>query len=138
MSHIVDCIIATRFATQRDSVLRDLQFNETACYEVNYEACNSTGQRVTRSTTKLAIQRDSVLRDQLRSLQFNGTAYILRGLQFNGTACYEINVTTLSNFEQSLIQLLNLYDKLYDNQAVDLEILSRFSSYLRIFRLNTE
>ena len=48
---------------------------------IYYETCNSTGQR----TTRFAIQRDSVLRNQLRDLQFNGTA------------CYEINVTTLSN-----------------------------------------
>ena len=70
------------------------------------------------TTTRLAIQRDSVL----------------RGLQFNGTACYEVYVTALSNFEQSLIQLLNLYGKLYDNQAIDLETFVDF----RILRLNTE
>ena len=74
---------------------------------------NSTKQRI----TKFAIQRNNVLRNQLRSLQFNETA------------CYEINVTTLSNFEQSLIQLLNLYGKLYDNQAVDLKTFVNFRRF---------
>ena len=69
-------------------LLRNLQLNETTCYEINYEVCNSTKQRiyyeicnsteqriyyeicnstrqrVTKSITRFAIQRDSVLRDQ--------------------------------------------------------------------------
>ena len=67
-------------------LLRDLQFNEIACYEINYEICNSTKQHI------------------LRDLQFNETTcyeinyeicnstrqHILRDLQFNETAYYEI------------------------------------------------
>ena len=124
---IENCTI--RFATQRDSVLRDLQFNETTCYEINYEVCNSTRQRVTRSITKFAIQRDSVYITKLAIQRNSVLRNQLRDLQFNETACYEINVTTLSNFEQFLIQLLNLYDKLYDNQTVDLKIFVNFRRF---------
>ena len=106
----------------------------------------STKQRITKFAiqrnsvyiTRFVIQRNSVLRNQLRNLQFNETTYILRDLQFNEIACYEINVTMLSNFEQFLIQLFNLYDKLYDNQTIDLKTFSKFSSYFKIFKLNTK
>ena len=60
MSLIAVLLRNTKLAIQQNSVLRSLQFNEIACYEINYEVCNSTEQRVTRSTTKFAIQRNSV------------------------------------------------------------------------------
>ena len=96
-------------------LFRNLQFNETTCYEINYEICNSTKQRVTKSITRFAIQRNNVYITKFVIQRNNMLRNQLRNLQFNEKACYEINVITLSNFEQFLIYLFNLYNKLYDN-----------------------
>ena len=53
-------VFSSSHVAYRISLIENLQLNETTYYEINYEICNSTRQRVTKSITKFAIQRNSI------------------------------------------------------------------------------